>query len=648
MKLYIAEKPSLGRAIADALPKPHKKQSGYIEAANGDIVTWCIGHLLEQAPPENYDPAFKQWKLEHFPIVPETWQLVTKKETSKQLTVVKNLVKKASQIVHAGDPDREGQLLVDEVLSHLKVAKSKINNAQRCLINDLNLPAVKKALSSLRPNTEFVPLSTSALARSRADWLYGINMTRLCTIHGGKSGYQGVLSVGRVQTPLLGLVVRRDEEIENFVSKPFYEVFANVITKDNQSFKAKWLPSENCAPYQDSENRVIVRKLAENVVSRICGQDGVVTKSDNKNKKQAPPLPYNLSSLQIDCAKRFGYNAKQVLDYCQTLYEKYKLITYPRSDSRYLPKEQISQAGQVLNAVASVSESLKPFVADANTQLKSKAWNDSKVDAHHAIIPTMNSKKPAQMTQPELNIYQQIARQYLAQFFPAYEYQEKLIELNIAGGCFRAKSKQANKQGWKILFPAAKPQADGQKEDQKDGQEQTLPNLSVNDPVHCNNAEIIDKATTPPAYFTDASLLSAMTSISRYVADKSLHKILKETDGIGTEATRAGIIELLFKRQYLIREGKQIKASLIGKKLIASLPELATTPDMTAIWESRLGLIAQKQFKYQDFMSDLEQQVKQIEHQIIPSAFTALKGEGKKPNFKRKYKKARAKTKTAA
>jgi DNA topoisomerase-3 len=227
MILYIAEKPSLGRAIADVLPKPHKKGDGFIEAANGDCVSWCVGHLLEQAEPDAYNPEFKSWKFEHLPIVPDKWQLKPKAATRSQLTVLKRLVKQANTLVNAGDPDREGQLLVDEVIAYLGVTGDKLHQTQRLLISDLNPQAVKRALTQLRSNREFIPLSTSALARSRADWLYGMNMTRAYTIQGKKVGYQGVLSVGRVQTPLLGLVVRRDEEIAHFQSKPFYEVLAH-------------------------------------------------------------------------------------------------------------------------------------------------------------------------------------------------------------------------------------------------------------------------------------------------------------------------------------------------------------------------------------------------------------------------------------
>ena len=266
MKLYIAEKPSLGRAIADVLPTPHRKADGCIYVGNGDCVSWCVGHLLEQAEPDAYDARFKQWRLEHLPILPAEWQLKPKPNSRKQLAVLRKRGKEAEQLIHAGDPDREGQLLVDQVIDYLKVRSNKRDSIQRCLINDLNPAAVTRALSQLRDNKEFVPLSTSALARSRADWLYGINMTRAYTLMGRKVGYQGVLSVGRVQTPVLGLVVRRDEEIERFVAKPFYQLIAHVVTQQGEHFKARWQPSG----LSSFINRCAGRKLVCAEFAAIC------------------------------------------------------------------------------------------------------------------------------------------------------------------------------------------------------------------------------------------------------------------------------------------------------------------------------------------------------------------------------------------
>lgn len=595
MKLYIAEKPSLGKAIAAVLPKPHKSEDGFIRLGNGDCVSWCIGHLLEQADPEAYDPAFKKWQLDTLPILPQQWQLKPKSQTRKQLTVLKKLIGQASHLVHAGDPDREGQLLVDQVIEHCGVKGSKKNTIERCLISDLNPAAVKRSLASLKDNRQFAPLSTSALARSRADWLYGINLTRAYTVQGQKVGYDGLLSVGRVQTPLLGLVVRRDLEIEGFVAKPFYEVVAHVLTTNNERFTAKWQPSEACRPYMDEEGRVLVKALAENVAGRITGQDAKVSHFEKKLKKQPPPLPYNLSALQIDAGKRYGMNAKQVLDLCQSLYERHKLVTYPRSESRYLPMDHFTQAGSVIAAIGNNSDDFRGFAQQANPGLKSKAWNDSKVTAHHAIIPTEKKVDASRLSHQERQVYELIARQYLAQFFPFYQYNDSKVELLIAGGVFKTSNKQMVDPGWKIMYPAG----------DKSKPESFLPVMNIGDIFHCEKGEVMDKMTQPPAHFTDATLLAAMTGIARYVKDPEVRKVLNDTDGLGTEATRAGIIELLFRRNFLQRSGKTITATQAGRGLIQSLPEVATRPDLTAQWEAVLGQISHKQASYAVFMASM-------------------------------------------
>lgn len=373
MRLFIAEKPSLARAIVEVLPKPHKKSDGYIESGNGDVVTWCIGHLLEQAPPEDYDVKYKRWLVEHLPIIPQQWQLKPKVKTKKQLNVIKRLVKKANIIVNSGDVDREGQILVDEAISYCGASKYKIDNALRCLISDMNPSAVSKAVNNLKPNKEFLPLAVSALARARADWLYGLNMTRLCTLQGQKSGYQGVLSIGRVQTPILGLVVNRDIEIENFVSKPFYEVIAKIKTNGGEQYQGKWKPSKACEPYMDEDKRVLSKKLALNVVKRIKNQQGKVLKVSQDKKHQKAPLLFSLSGLQISAAKAFGMSAKQVLDICQQLYEKHKLITYPRSDCQYLPTDHINDIPSVTKAIKLVSSKLATMLIPADLKRKSRA-----------------------------------------------------------------------------------------------------------------------------------------------------------------------------------------------------------------------------------------------------------------------------------
>ncbi|MDN3485293.1 DNA topoisomerase III [Pseudoalteromonas sp. APC 3224] len=641
MRLFIAEKPSLARALIAVLPKPHKKNDGYTETGNGDIVTWCIGHLLEQAEPQFYNPEFKKWSVDHLPIIPDEWKLVAKSKTKKQLSVVKKLIKQADQLVNVGDPDREGQILVDEVINFCGVSKAKNAKTLRCLISDLNPSAVKKSVNSLQKNSDFIPLATSALARARADWLYGINMTRLCTLQGQKSGYQGVLSIGRVQTPVLGLVVHRDMEIENFVSKPFYEVLATLKTNDDECYEAKWKPSKACEPYMDEGNHVVSKKLVETVVEKITNKEGVVADVKETIKKQAPPLPYSLSALQIDASKRFGMSAQNVLDTCQELYERFQLITYPRSDSRHLPKEHLKEVNQVTNAIKSNHNALGEAVDNANLNLKSRAWDDSKVTAHHAIIPTSKTLNMSNLSSFQTNIYELIARQYLIQFYSDFEYQEKQIDTKISGGLFVTKQKEVISQGWKVLFPA---KLANNKNSDNDFSAKKLPNVKINELVQCINAQLIEKQTSPPKYFNDASLLSAMTGIARYVQDSSIKKIMRETDGLGTEATRAGIIELLFKRQFLKRNGKEIRATDVGKELITGLPEKMVVPDMTAHWESQLESINQREMTYNNFMQPLTIQLNRLVQNVQSIDFQALKGKGKssfKPKTRRKSAQSR-------
>ncbi len=595
MRLFIAEKPSLARAIADILPKPHRRGDGFIACGNDQMVTWCVGHLLEQAQPDAYDSRYARWSLADLPIIPEKWRLQPRPSVSKQLNVIKQLLQQADEVVHAGDPDREGQLLVDEVLDYLDLVAEKRQNVRRCLINDLNPQAVERAVERLRYNREFIPLCVSALARARADWLYGINMTRAYTILGRNAGYDGVLSVGRVQTPVLGLVVRRDEEIEDFIPKDFFEVKAHIVTPADERFIAQWQPSDSCESYQDEEGRLLHRPLAEHVVNRITGQPALVTAYNDKRESETAPLPFSLSTLQIEAAKRFGLSAQQVLDICQRLYETHKLITYPRSDCRYLPEEHFAGRHSVLNAISIHQADLLPLEVMERDR-RNRCWDDKKVDAHHAIIPTARASK-VNLTSDEGRVYRLVAQQYLMQFCPDAQFRKCVIELDIAGGKFVAKARFLAEAGWRTLL--------GNKERDEENEGAPLPVVEKGAELLCERGEVVERQTQPPRPFTDASLLSAMTGIARFVQDKELKKVLRATDGLGTEATRAGIIELLFKRTFLFKKGRYIHASPAGRALIHSLPDIAARPDMTAHWESTLTQISEKNCRYQDFMQPL-------------------------------------------
>ncbi len=420
-------------------------------------------------------------------------------------------------------------------------------------------------------------------------------MTRAWTLLGRNACYDGVLSVGRVQTPVLGLVVRRDEEIENFIPKDYFEVKAHIVTPAGERFVASWVPSDACEPWQDDEGRLLHRQLAEHVLARIEGQPAQVTGYNDKRESDTAPLPFSLSSLQIEAAKRFGLSAQTVLDCCQRLYETHKLITYPRSDSRYLPDEHFGGRHAVLKAIQTHQPDMTPpFDFDANR--KNRCWDDKKVDAHHAIIPTARASSVS-LTENEANIYGLIARQYLMQFCPDAVFRKCVIDLDIAGGTFVAKARFLAEAGWRALL--------GSKERNEENDGMPLPVVSKGDTLLCERGEVLAKQTQPPRPFTDATLLSAMTGIARFVQDKELKKVLRATDGLGTEATRAGIIELLFRRTFLVKKGRYIHATDAGRALIHALPEMAARPDMTAHWESTLTRISEKACRYEEFMQPL-------------------------------------------
>lgn len=605
-KLYVAEKPSLAKAIAAVLPKPHSVKEGYIQAASGDVVSWCIGHLLESSAPEVYNPKYKRWTITDLPILPQKWQYQEKQSTKKQLHILMRLIKQHDELIHAGDPDREGQLLVDEVFHYCQLSKQKRDRIKRCFINDLNPKAVQKALDHLESNQKSIPLSVSALARSRADWLFGINLSRLCTLKGRQSGLNQVLSIGRVQTPLLALVVKRDESIAHFVSHLFYELYIELkcAMHSVQSLSApllnlsllklKWQKNKASEAMQDEEGRIIDRDFLEKIEQKIANQSALIEEVERKESKMLAPLPFNLSQLQIELARTKGMSAQKVLEVAQSLYEKEKLITYPRSDCRYLPTTHYNERHSVLAALSHNLPHKQQWVLNCDAALCSLCFDDKKVSAHHAIIPTEKKADMNKLSPDAKAVYEIIARQYLAQFYPVAIFEELKIKATIKEELFIAQFKRLKQAGWRVLFSFS-----------EDKVENHLVDLAVKkgELLPCEKTEITDKLTTPPLPFSDATLLSAMTGIARFVKDPSIKKILRETDGIGTEATRASMIELLFKRQFLVRKGRTIQSTELGQKLIQNLPEQLVVPDMTAQWEQNLDKICAMNLSYHEFMN---------------------------------------------
>lgn len=615
MRVFVAEKPSLGHAIAAVLPGPQQRYKTHIVSGDGNVVVWCAGHLLSQCMPEDYNPAYEKWALEHLPIVPDQWRLQLAPKARELYNTIKRYAKQATVIVHAGDPDREGQWLVDAVLQHIGIGKTPV---QRALISDLNPPAVRRALRNLHDNQDYRGLRDAAIGRTRADWLYGLNLTRLYTLAGRKAGLSGVLSVGRVQTPVLGLVVSRDREIANFEAHPFYTVQATVNAKDSE-FTAQWVPGERAEASLDPEGRVIDKAFAEAVAKAISGQPGEVSVFECKPAKVNAPLPFSLPELQKTAAKLRGLTPRRTLDVAQALYEKHKLLTYPRSDCAYLPQEHHGQASEVREAIGQSlgrDHYLAPLTDAVDLTRYGPCWNDKKVTAHHGIIPTTKSQSAASLSSDEQFIYSLVAHRYLLQFLPPRELVKTRLDIAVAtpagNELLRAKQEIETTAGWYAWRYAVPTKPDPKDQDPKEQGGPPLPTLTVGDAVSVLDAAVQEKTTTPPKPFTEASLLDAMTGVARFVEDPLIRKVLKETDGLGTPATQATILDTLFKRDYLEKHRKTVTSTDLGRALIDALPEFVTLPDMTALWELNLSQIVEGDETLCHFMSSIQGHVEHL------------------------------------
>jgi DNA topoisomerase-3 len=623
MRVFIAEKPSLARAIAEALPGAKQRRDGYIECSNGDVVAWCAGHILELAAPDAYDPAFKEWRLEHLPISPGQWKLVV--TAPDLLRTIASLVSRATVVVNAGDPDREGQLLVDEVIGFVGYR----GRVDRVLISDLNVDAVRKAIEKIGSNANYKNLYEAAVARQRADWLYGLNMTRLYTVLGRNGGYEGVLSVGRVQTPLLGLIVCRDLEIEGFVPTPYYEVVGE-LAGAARPFSATWQPGSGVEHALDSDGRLLSASIASEVQRKTAGQVGSVTKADQEKKGEPPPLPFSLPELQVEAGRRLSMSPKDTLETCQALYETHRLITYPRSDCSFLPEGHHSQARAVSRVVESVEPALAEVVWGADWSLRSRAWNDSKVTAHHAIIPAPRVGATTNLSVSERALYELIARRYLAQFFPPFEYYQLQAEILVVGERFVARGREPIVQGWRGVLSD-----DGGPAEEDQAKAETaltiLPPLATGQRLRVAEIKVVEKQTQPPRRFTSATLVRVMTGIARFVSDPAIRRVLRETDGIGTPATQAAIIQTLFERKYIEESKRQIVSTETGRALVRSLPDVATKPDMTALWEAALRKIEQGRAPLDKFLAALASQISELVRTAIAGGPLRLPGVEARP-----------------
>ncbi|EBF7355977.1 DNA topoisomerase III [Salmonella enterica] len=593
MQLYLCEKPSQAKDIARVLGIS-KRGQGFISGGN-ITVTWAIGHLLEQASPDAYGEQFgKPWRADVLPVLPDNWKMVVKPQTRDQFTVISKLLKQAGEVIIATDADREGEVIARELLAYCGY-RGKV---RRLWLSALDEASVREALAGILPRENTAKLYDAGLGRSRADWLIGMNLTRLYTLIARESGVSDVLSVGRVQTPTLAIVVNRDKEIADFVPVPWWQVQA-LLEKDGVRFSAIW---QAAAQYCDDEKRCVNQQAAK-AVGQLCQQQkgATVLEVSQKRDKTPAPLCFDLGTLQQVCSRKFGMGAKETLAVAQSLYETHKATTYPRTDCGYLPTSMQQEIPDVLTAVTKSDPSVAPVLTQLDRGFVSRVWNDKKITAHHAIIPTRQAFDLSRLSADELKVYQLIRQHYFAQFLPLQESDVTDASFNIGGQLFRSRGKVNVVTGWKLLFQ--KDHQNEQSEDTSDNEaDMALPPFNKGDNCIVNGAAVEDKKTSPPPPFTEGTLIAAMKNAASFVSDPKLKKVLRDNAGLGTEATRAGVLETLFSRHYLEKKGKHIHATLLARELIAALPETLTSPGMTALWEQALDDIAQGKMPLDTFM----------------------------------------------
>lgn len=585
MKLFIAEKPELAKAIVAGLGGDFQRKDGYY--VDGDnVVTWCYGHMLQLCDPEDYDVKYQKWNLEDLPFCFLPAKHKPNPKTDKQLKVIKALLEKSDSAVNAGDPDDEGQLLVDEILRFYDYKKP----VHRVLINDNNTKVVAKAIASMEDNKKFEHLGYRALARSIADQYFGYNLSRLYTLLAQAYGGQDTLSVGRVQTPILGLVVRRDKQNAGHKVDYFYNVVGD-FKFDDTVFTAKYLIADNDAV--NDSGKLNDADLVKEIAQRVNGKAAEIISIKTSSKNEKAPLPFSIIKLQQEASKKWGYKPTEVDAITQNLREKHQLITYNRSDCQYLSDEQFESAPLVLDAIAATAEGMQAEIAQTDSKIKGRVFNSSKVSAHHAIVPTETVGDFNALSEQEKNIYLMIARAYVAQFYPDRAYDETKIIVGVGVDKFGLTSNIETAEGWKVLYRNEKDSDND--DDDKDISSEDFRQLTETMKGVCSKAEVTKHETKPPKLYTMTTLLGDLTRASKYVKDKNLAEILKERDkdkagesgGIGTPATRSSIVEGLFDRGFLAEKGKSIVSTELGKTFYDQLHDIIVYPDMTAIWHEQ-------------------------------------------------------------
>ena len=578
--LVLAEKPSVGKELARVL-KCNQNKGSYIEG-NKYIVTWAMGHLVGLMDPQGYDEKYKKWSMETLPMLPKNMNLVVLKKTGKQYNEVKKqlLRNDVSDIIVATDAGREGELVAYWILEKARVNKP----VKRLWISSQTEKAILEGFKNLKPGKEFENLRKAAVCRAEADWLVGLNVTRALTCK-----YNAQLSAGRVQSPTLAMIVNREEEIKNFKPVDYFNI------KDlGKGITLTWV--------SDKGNGIIYEEdLAKSIVSKCKGQEGEVVEINKSNKKKYSKALYDLTELQRDANKIWGYSAKQTLNIMQRLYENHKVLTYPRTDSRYITSDIVSTIPERLKAVSfgeyrAFSEMLLKSGVKANKNFV----DNSKVSDHHAIIPTEQKGNLVNLSVEEKHIYDLVVKRFLSVMMKPYEYEETSIKVNVNGEIFTAKGNIPKQKGWKVLYEKLNLDEEEKTQD--------LPPLNKGDKIKLLDVSYIKKQTAPPARFNEATLLSAMENPQKYVnVGKDAAKTLGETGGLGTVATRADIIEKLFNSFVIEKKGKDIYPTSKGKQLIELVPKDLKSPLLTAKWEKQLEDIAKGKINDSKFIKDMRE-----------------------------------------
>jgi DNA topoisomerase-3 len=587
--LVIAEKPSVARDIVDALPGSFDNNKTFYE---GDeyVVTFAVGHLLELSDPEDYDPAWKSWKLDTLPIIPTEFKVRPRDAKSKkQLSVIHKLLKRddVDRVINACDAGREGELIFTHIYETSKIDKP----IDRLWINSMTKQAIRDGFERLRPADQVVPLREAARSRSEADWLVGMNATRAATVRRGWGA--GVVSLGRVQTPTLAMMVKREREIQAFVPEPYWLVHATFDPR----YHGMW--------FEDDETRLKDGKRADDIVEKVTGKTGRVESVERKEQSERAPLLYDLTSLQRDANRRYGFSARRTLSAAQSLYEGKKAITYPRTNSRYLSGDLVPQLKPTAETLVPIPEYAKGarYVLELEQLPLGRVVNDAKVDDHHAIIPTDISHDLSSFSPDERRIFDLIARRFLAVFHPPARYARTTVVTEVEGERFRTRGKVTLEAGWRGVYGVEAEEAKPQDEEAEG--EGELPALQQGQEVKCVEAVSEAKETKPPPRYTEATLLSFMETAGKLVEDEELREAMKER-GLGTPATRAEIIETLIRREYIERAGKDLQPTPKGLSVVTMLEKHPiTSAELTGDWEKQLVDIEHGKGEREAFMNGI-------------------------------------------